>query len=178
MSERVALIGLSGAGKTTVAPRVAALLACEWIDLDREIEAAAKSDVPSLIREEGEPAFRAREAAALRTALEEDLRPWLVVACGAGALLLSENRARLAARAVTVWLRVAPETAAQRLGAAPEGARPLLAGDAPKTRLRALWESRRAGYEAAATLVVDTDGRSPDEVADEVAALVREAGWG
>ena len=177
MSERVALIGLSGAGKTTVAPRVAALLACEWIDLDREIAVAAGADVPSLIREEGEPAFRARETAALRTALEEDRRPRLVVACGAGALLLLENRTRLAARAVTVWLRVAPGTAAERLGMAPGEARPLLAGDAPEARLRALWESRRAGYEAAATFVVDTDGRSPDEVADEVAALVREAGW-
>ena len=177
MSERVALIGLSGAGKTTVAPKVAARLGCDWIDLDREIARAAGADVPSLIRGEGEAAFRAREAAALRAALEEDRRPRLVVACGAGALLLPENRARLAAGAVTVWLRVAPGMAAERLGLAPETARPLLTGDAPEARLRTLWEARRAAYEAAATGAVDTDGRSPDEVADLVAALVREAGW-
>lgn len=177
MSERVALIGLSGAGKTTVAPKVAALLACDWIDLDREIALAAGADVPSLIRDQGEAAFRAREAAALRTAIEEDPRSRLVVACGAGALLLPENRARLAARAVTVWLRVAPERAAERLGEAPEAARPLLSGDAPEARLRALWEARRAGYEAAATWMVETDGRSPDEVATEIAARAREAGW-
>ena len=177
MSERVALIGLSGAGKTTVAPKVAALLACDWIDLDREIALAAGADVPSLIRGEGEAAFRPREAAALRTALEEDPRPRLVVACGAGALLLPENRARLAARAVTAWLRVAPERAAERLGEAPGAARPLLTGDTPEARLRALWEARRAGYEAAATWVVETDGRTADEVAAEVAARARDLGW-
>jgi len=175
--ERVALIGLSGAGKTTVAPRVASRLGCDWIDLDAEIARAAGVDVPSLIRGEGEAAFRVREAAALRAALEEDPRARLVVACGAGALALPESRARLSAGAVTVWLRVAPATAAERLGAAPEAARPLLGGDAPEGRLRTLWEARRAAYEAAATGTVDTEGRSPDEVADEVVALVRGAGW-
>lgn len=177
MNERVALIGLSGAGKTTVAPKVAARLGCDWIDLDREIAHAAGAEVPELIRREGEAAFRAREAAALRQALEEDRRSRLVVACGGGVLALPESRARLRDRAVTVWLRVTPGVAAGRLGAAPEANRPLLAGDAPEARLRALWEDRRAAYEAAAAATVDTEGRSPDEVADEVVALVRGAGW-
>lgn len=177
MSERVALIGLSGAGKTTVAPRIASRLGCAWIDLDSEIARAAGADVPGIIRREGEAAFRAREAAALRIALEEDPRPRLVVACGAGALLDPENRARLTARALTVWLRVSPETAAGRLGAMPGKARPLLEGNDPASRLSALWEARRESYEAAGTAVVDTEGRTPDEVADLVLACVREAGW-
>ena len=177
MNERVALIGLSGAGKTTVAPRVAARLGCDWVDLDREIARAAGADVSDLIRREGEAAFRAREAAALRQALEEDRRSRLVVACGGGVLSLPESRARLKDRAVTIWLRVTPGAAARRLGGAPEADRPLLAGDVPEARLRALWEDRRAAYEAAATASVDTDRRSPEEVADEVVALVREAGW-
>jgi len=177
VSERVALIGLSGAGKTTVAPKIASRLACDWIDLDSEIARAAGLDVPALIRRDGEPSFRALEAAALRVALEEDARPRLVVACGAGALLDPENRARLTARALTIWLRVSPKTAAERLGAAPGAARPLLEGGDPTTRLAALWEARREVYEAAAAAVVDTDGRSPDEVADLVVARMREAGW-
>jgi shikimate kinase len=180
VSERVALIGLSGAGKTTVAPKVAARLRCDWIDLDVEIARAAGADaggVAALLRGEGEAAFRRREADALRWALEEDPRPRLIVACGAGALLLSENRDRLAASAVTIWLRVTPGIAAARLGVAPEGDRPLLAGDSAEARLRTLWEDRRASYEAAAAAVVETEGRSPDEVADVVAGIVREAGW-
>ena len=179
MSERVALIGLSGAGKTTVAPKVAARLGCDWIDLDLEIAraAGAGAGVGDLIREEGEAAFRAREAEALRQALEVDRRPRLVIACGAGALSLPENRDRLQARAVTIWLRVTPGIAAERLGSAPEGDRPLLEGDAPKARLQALWEARRAAYEAAATGVVDTEGRTPDEVVERVVALLRAAGW-
>lgn len=187
MSERVALIGLSGAGKTTVAPLVAARLGCDWIDLDREIARAAGAGtagaghgggVGGLIRRDGEAAFRAREAEALREALEADRRPRLVVACGAGALSLRENRDRLRTGAVTIWLRVAPGIAAERLGTAPAGDRPLLEGDAPEARLQALWEARRDAYEAAATAVVDTEGRTPDEVADRVVAVLREAGWG
>lgn len=178
MSERVALIGLSGAGKTTVAPKVAARLGCDWIDLDREIARAAGVDaVGALIRREGEAAFRAREADALRQALEADPRPRLVVACGAGALSLRENRDRLRDGARTIWLRVTPGLAVARLGAAPEGDRPLLEGDAPEARLHALWEARRADYEAAATDIVDTEGRTPDEVAERVAAVLRGAGW-
>jgi shikimate kinase len=178
VSERVALIGLSGAGKTTVAPKVAARLRCDWIDLDREIARAAGVDaVGALIRREGEAAFRAREAEALRRVLEADPRPRLVVACGAGALSLRENRDRLRDGALTIWLRVTPGLAAERLGAAPEDDRPLLEGDAPEARLHALWEARRADYEAAATAVVDTEGKTPDEVAQRVAAAVREAGW-
>ncbi|HKQ18350.1 MAG TPA: shikimate kinase [Candidatus Eisenbacteria bacterium] len=180
MSERVALIGLSGAGKTKVAPKVASRLGCDWIDLDKEIARAAGVDVPALIRRDGERSFRARESAALRTALEEDPRARLVVACGAGVILDPESRARLAARALTIWLRVSPKTAAARLtagGKAPEAARPLLEGSDPESRLTALWEARRESYETAAAAVVDTDGRTPDEVADLVLARVREAGW-
>jgi len=116
VSERVALIGLSGAGKTTVAPKVAARLGCDWIDLDLEIARAAGTGagVGDLIREEGEAAFRAREAEALRQALEVDRRPRLVVACGAGALSLRENLDRLRARAITIWLRVTPGIAAEK----------------------------------------------------------------
>lgn len=180
MSERVALIGLSGAGKTTVAPKIASRLVCDWIDLDAEIARAAGRDVPALIRRDGERSFRARESVALRAALEEDSRARLVIACGAGVLLDPENRACLAARALTIWLRVLPKTAAERLAAAgeePAAARPLLEGNDPESRLTALWEARRESYETAATAVVDTDGCTPDEVADLVLARVREAGW-
>ena len=180
MSERVALIGLSGAGKTTVAPKIASRLGCDWIDLDEEIARAAGADVPALIRRDGEQSFRARESEALRAALEEDPRAGLVVACGAGVILDPENRARLAARALTIWLRVSPKMAAERLaaaGVAPGVARPLLDGNDPESRLAALWEARRESYGTAATAVVDTDGRTPDEVADLVLARVREAGW-
>jgi shikimate kinase len=173
----IALIGLSGAGKSTVAPPLAARVGGAWIDLDRLVEETSGSAVATLIESRGEAAFRDLECEALRRALEgagaggggtEGLQ---VVACGAGILNRAENRALLREAAFVAWLRVDPETAAARLGEGAERVRPMLRGAGLIDRLRALDVERRAHYAAAADVTVETDRRS----ALEVAALVAEA---
>ncbi len=174
----VALVGLSGAGKSTVAPLLAARLGGGWIDLDDAIAREAGTPVPALLRREGEAAFRAREAAALRAVLEARPRP-RVLACGGGILSREENRALLAARATVVWLRVPPAVAAERLGRAGASERPLLDGaDPPETRLAALEAERGPSFDAAADLRIDTAGRTPSEVAEEIHRALRARGPG
>ena len=181
----MALIGLSGAGKSTVAPLAAARLGFPWIDLDGEIARSSGRSVTELFAE-GPATFRALEAEALERALS-GRGPGRVLACGGGIGADPKTRALLRGRAFVVWLRVSPARAMARLGEAGVAERPLLsgaaAGDAPgggaspaaeaAARLEALHRERGPLYEAASDAVIDTDGLTPYEVADRVAALCR-----
>jgi len=174
LTARIALIGLSGAGKSEVALRVAERLGFEAVDLDERVERTAGTSVASLIDSGGEAAFRALESAALRDALGapgsgDDSARGSVLALGAGILTSEENRSLLRERAFVAWLQVGPETAARRIGEAGAEARPLVR-EAPERRLRELLAARGDAYRAAAHSVIDTEGRTPAEVADAVVA--------
>jgi shikimate kinase len=181
----VALIGLPGAGKTVVAPLLAARWGGAAIDLDAAIERATGRSVPDLLRAEGEAAFRARELDALRGAAggaaavaAPGLEGPLVLSCGGGLVTNAASREALRAFATVVWLQVTPEAALERLGASGVERRPLLGnasgpGD-PLERLRALLASREPLYRELAAVAVDTTGRSPEEVAAAVERRLRE----
>lgn len=175
----IALIGLSGAGKSEVAPLVATRLGLPVVDLDARVEREAETTIAALIETRGERAFRVLEAEALRGALHgPHAERGGVIALGGGALGSEQNRTLLDARAFVVWLRVEPGTAARRIGAGGAKARPLLRED-PERKLRELLETRTGGYDAAAHAVVDTEGRTPAEVAEAiVAAWAARSGWG
>lgn len=177
---RIALVGLSGAGKSTVAPLLAVRMGLGWVDLDEVIERRAKSTVAAIIEATGEAAFRELESASLRETLEGEGRaPGLVLACGAGALGREENRLRLRQNAFTVWLSVSPEAAARRLGGLETAKRPLLGGGLTESRLSDLLRERRALYQAAADATIATDSRTPAEVAVAIQAQwERRANWG
>ncbi|HET9252709.1 MAG TPA: shikimate kinase [Candidatus Eisenbacteria bacterium] len=175
----IALIGLSGAGKTEVAPLVASRLGLTAVDLDALVERETGTSVAALIETRGESAFRAAESGALRDALSgEGTGRSGVIAIGAGALGSAENRERLRAGAFVVWLRVEPRTAARRVGPGGAEARPLVREE-PERKLRELLEARAGTYRAAADAEVDTEGRTIAEVAEAVVAAW-EAGsrWG
>lgn len=164
----LALVGGMGAGKTSVGALLAARRRCRHIDLDRWIQADTGRSIGVIFAESGEDGFRDAEQASLGRAL--GLAEPVVLSTGGGVLGRPANRDALAARSLVVWLRATPETAAARVG---DGAgRPLLEGSSPVEVLRRLAEERSPRYEAAADLVVDTDDRTPDEVADEVVALL------
>jgi shikimate kinase len=162
---RLVLVGPMGAGKSTVA----ALLAQKWSvaarDTDDDVEREAGASVAEIFVDRGEQAFRALELEAVRRALAEHDG---VLALGGGAVLAEETRALLRGRTV-VFLDVGLADAVKRVGLG--SGRPLLLGNVRGT-LRALLAERHPVYLAVATHRVDTSGRTPEEVADEVLTLV------
>lgn len=157
----VVLVGSPGSGKTTVGRLVAARLAVPFRDTDADVEVSTGDSVADLFVVYGEPHFRALEAEAVRRALVE--HPG-VLALGGGAVLDVGTREALAEHRV-VFLDVGLAAAAQRVGLARD--RPLLLGN-PRAELGRLLRERRALYEAVAAASVTTDGRSAEQVADDV----------
>jgi shikimate kinase len=163
MTERILLVGMMGAGKTTTGRLVAGKLGWEYLDSDAEVEKATGSTVPELFARDGEEAFRAAETAALRRACASG-KP-VVVSVAGGAVLRAENRALLRACGRVVWLRARVETLAARVG--DGSGRPLLDGD-PYAALSRLDTVRRPLYSEVADDVIDVDELSPHEVAERI----------
>lgn len=153
-TERVLLIGMMGAGKTTVGKALAAELGWRYLDSDEQVQQHTGKTVPEIFAEQGEPAFRAEERRALEEAAGSD--DHLVVSVAGGAVLDPHNRAVIKAAGFVVWLRATVETLAKRVG--DGDGRPLL-GDDPEEALRRLYPQRRPLYEELADLVVDVDDR-------------------
>lgn len=165
------LAGFMGTGKSTVGPILARIMDRTFMDTDSLIEQEAGLPVSEIFASRGEAAFRALEAAACRLVGES---AGLVVAVGGGALLDARNRAALEATGVLVLLSCQAPALVQRLRESAErGERPLLAGDIGETVGRLLKE--REPVYSSVRLRVDTTGRTPEQVAEAVLALYREA---
>jgi shikimate kinase len=161
MSPVVVLIGAPGSGKSTIAALLAARLGKPHRDTDIDIENAAGKPISDIFVDSGEAHFRQLERAAVAAALTSDG----VVSLGGGAILDADTRADLAGHAV-VFLEVSLGEAAKRVGLGV--ARPLLLGNV-RTQLKNLMDARRPLYVEVAKLVVQTDGRTPEDIADEIA---------
>lgn len=161
MTPRVVLIGPMGAGKTTVAGLLAGAWGVGVRDTDADIEAAEGRAIADIFVDSGEDHFRELEIAAVAEALAGHDG---VLALGGGAVLDESTRALLAGHTV-VFLRVGLSDAVKRVGLG--SGRPLLLGNV-RGRIKALLDERTPIYESLATVVVDTDGRSPADVADEI----------
>lgn len=165
MSPRVVLVGAMGAGKTTVAELLAEAWGVAARDTDHDVEAGAGKPISEIFVDDGEQHFRALERAAVATALVEHDG---VLALGGGAVLAPETRALLVGHPV-VFLRVGLSDAVKRVGLGV--GRPLLLGNV-RSRIKTLLDERTSVYEEVATHVVDTDGRTPAEVAAEIEGLL------
>lgn len=171
MAERLALVGMMGAGKSTVGALAAGRLGWRFVDVDDEVCRHTGSTVAELFASRGEDGFRALESACLAEVLggEGDI----VVAVGGGAVADPGNRRLLKDAATVAWLRATVATLAARVG--DGGGRPLLAGHAPEDRLSALSVERRRLYEEVADVVIDVDDLSPAQVVDRLCAAMAQA---
>ena len=158
----ITLTGFMGSGKTTVGKVLADFLGCPFMDLDDLIVKKAGKSIPEIFAQDGEPAFRQLEARLLRQTVEKYTENTVVLALGGGAVTAPASAALLREKTVCIYLRATLETLLSRLEGETAG-RPL-ADASLADRLAA----REPLYEQTAHVIIDTDGLSPDEVADEI----------
>jgi shikimate kinase len=169
VAEHLLLVGMMGAGKSTVGRLVAARLGRPHVDTDVEVERSAGKSVSAIFSTRGEEWFRLEESRVLAEVLADEVPA--VVSVGGGAVLDPDHRVALRAGGTVVWLRARPETLAGRVG--KKGDRPLLAGATGGTMavLAGIEAERRPLYEEVAAEVIDVDELTTTAVADRVVAL-------
>jgi 3-dehydroquinate synthase len=150
-NNNIFLVGLMGAGKTTIGRQLARRLNMHFIDSDHEIEARTGASVPWIFEIEGEASFRRREAEMIR---ELSAQRGIVLATGGGAVLNPDSRALLAARGTVIYLRASVGSILQRT--AHDKNRPLLQTADPRQKLEDLTAEREPLYREIADLVIDT----------------------
>ena len=158
----ITLTGFMGSGKTTVGKVLADFLGCPFYDLDDLVVKKAGKTIPEIFAQDGEPAFRQLEARLLRQTVEKYGENTAVLSLGGGAVTTPASATLLNEKTVCIYLRATLETLLQRLEGQTAG-RPR-ADDALAARLA----EREPLYEKTAHVIVDTDGLSPEEVADEI----------
>ena len=186
----ITLTGFMGSGKTTVGKVLADFLGCPFMDLDDLVVKKAGKSIPDIFAQDGEPAFRLLEAQVLRKTVEKYAESTAVLALGGGAVLAPASAALLREKTVCIYLRATLDTLLARLEGETSG-RPLLqeipdqVGDdggsvvmpgpgssvmpgPDRASVAERLASREPIYEKTAHVIIDTDGLSPDEVADEI----------
>lgn len=149
------LVGLMGAGKTTVGKALARRLGLPFVDSDHEIEERTGVRISTIFELEGEAGFRQREEAVIASLIE---RPGMVLATGGGAVLSAKTRAGLHASGLVIYLHAKPHDLWLRTR--HDRNRPLLQIADPEARLRELYGQRDPLYREAAHLVIDTGNQS------------------
>jgi shikimate kinase len=171
VAEHLLLVGMMGAGKSTVGRLVAARLGRPYVDTDTEVERLAGQSVSAIFSARGEAWFRLEESRVLADVLARTAPS--VVSVGGGAVLDPVHRVALCDGGTVVWLRARPETLIRRVGGG-RGDRPLLAAAAggPAAVLARIEAERRPLYEEVATKVIDVDDLTATAVADRVLSLM------
>lgn len=165
------LIGYRATGKSETARALAERLGWDWVDADCEIEARAGKSIAQIFSDDGEQAFRDAES---KVVAELAARDRTVLALGGGAVLREENRRALENRGPVVWLTASPETLWRRIQGDPASGsrRPNLTVTGGITEIIATLDARRPIYRRCADVEVDTEERTPAEVADAILAQV------
>lgn len=146
----VALVGLMGAGKSTIGRRLAQALDLPFVDADTEIEQAAGCTIPEIFAQHGEPEFRRGERAVIERLLD---RAPHILATGGGAFVDPRTRALMKERAITIWLKAPLDVLMKRVSKRDD--RPLLKEDDPRAVMQRLMDARYPLY-AEADITVET----------------------
>lgn len=163
----VVLVGMMGAGKTTVGRRVAARLNRQFLDSDEEIEKAAQMTIPEIFAQRGEPEFRAGETRVIARVLKDH---GIVLATGGGAFVNEDTRALVKAEAVSVWLKAELDILFERVSRRSN--RPLLRTANPRGTLEKLIEDRYPIYAEADVTVLSRDVPQDVVAADVIDAVL------
>ncbi len=164
---RLFLTGYRGTGKTSVAGHLARLLGWDAVDADDEIERRAGKTIAEMFATSGEPAFRDLEAAVVADLSNLERT---VVSLGGGAVLRAESRQRIVAAGPVIWLTASAETLAARIAgdAATANRRPNLTATGGQQEIERLLAEREPLYRECATLVLETEGLSPEQLAEQI----------
>jgi shikimate kinase len=170
----IALIGFMGTGKSTVAQLVANRLQMPIADIDNIIEKQCNDTIANIIRQHGEPYFRAIEAETIHDVLQRAAPT--VISCGGGAVVTPTVRAALRQHSIVVWLYAAPDECLARIDNITS--RPMLMqGDAPLATAKKLFDERKVLYAQTAWMLVNTENKTTEQVTeivyDEVSRVFR-----
>ncbi|WP_308217652.1 shikimate kinase [Paenalcaligenes niemegkensis] len=167
--QSVFLVGMMGAGKTTIGRQLAKVLDRQFVDLDHELEARCGVRVSVIFDIEGEQGFRKRETSALDACSRQTS---IVLATGGGAVISAENRAYLKQRGVVVYLRASAEELFRRVSR--DKNRPLLQTSNPRQRLGELLAEREPLYQEVADIVLETGSAPISTAVRNLLALLKE----
>jgi shikimate kinase len=163
-SRSIVLVGMMGAGKSSIGRRLATRLGVPFVDADIEIEKAADMTIPEIFATHGEPYFRAGETRVIARLLEGGPQ---VLATGGGAFMNADTRAAIREKGISVWLRATVDVLARRLKRRND--RPLLKGADPVETLKRLIDERYPTY-AEADLTIESREVPHDVIVDEIVA--------
>lgn len=166
---RVLLVGMMGSGKTSVGRALSKTTGWPFLDNDDLVKRATGIVTRDVLNTRGEKALRDAEAAALGEALA--IQPPIIAGVAGGVVSRAEDLPRLRDGGFVVWLRARVETLLERVGTGAN--RPWLSGD-PDGAMRRLYEGREPRYRSVATLIIDVDEKTPDEIALRIAAALRD----
>lgn len=169
----VVLVGLMGAGKSTIGKRVAQMLGVNFIDADTEIEAVSRMSIPELFERYGEAEFRDLERRVIRRILRTGPK---VLATGGGAFMNEQTRKAISRAGVSVWLKAELEVLMERVGR--KSNRPLLKTSDPRATMQALMDKRYPVYALSQITVISRDEKKEvmaGEVVDALFAMTSES---
>ena len=154
------LIGMMGSGKSTVGKTLSEKMHKPFIDLDSEIEKRTGKNISEIFDTDGEEQFRKMETKQLKQYSES------IVACGGGIILKDENREFINGNGATILLTASMEELSHRLS--DSGNRPLLVDNNTEEALTKLWLERQVNYLNTADLTIQTDGKNPEQLTEEI----------
>ena len=165
--KNIYLIGFMGAGKSTIARELAAQTGAKQIEMDQLIEEQQGMAITEIFAQYGEVHFRDLETELLKSFSKEKN---IVVSCGGGSVLREENAALMKESGKIILLTASPETIYERVKDCTD--RPILNGNMNVDFIRGLMEKRRERYETVADVTVATDGKSKEEICEEILRLL------